>query len=765
MSDIVSVALAKEDIGTSDNTSIADTSHQAEVPTNIPSDKTVEKDAPVESATSEPVSSNDVSQNTANTNSQDAENQIAAVLAEMQNSVESTCTGEKTGEGNQESLEPSITVIMQDESAPNDSENTSNQGQIQLTQDQLEVMQSGQIPSQASLYTLGNIVLILSPDVMASGGLTPEQIQQIQESQAIADNQEGSSIHVHVDGLQPLGTTSVSDPPAQPLVQPAVPKSTKESSSTANKAEETKDKDKSDEPLATKASPSKTATPAASDADSSKTKAIPPLASKQGSAGKQKITAIHITTKKSTRQQNKGDKDTPDDKSDKSSAKEKSESDKNGEDKAEDNKDKPSELAVVKRAFKCDYCEDSFDKQETLDAHVKTHNRRKRGRHPVKVSPESESKPSRPKRSKASKSEKDSGKSGEDPLQCEVCGDTFSAELKLRKHLTTHNVNKRLHCDGCKVPFAFQYQLDRHIRRNTGDQPYKCDQCEESFTLRCHFNYHLRLHNPKKLHACEHCGKTFNSFANLKGHIRIHTGEKPYKCDMCEKCFTEYSSLAKHRRAHTGEKPFKCNHCDKAFSQSGGLKVHLRTHTGEKPFKCTHCDRAFAKGYNLKTHTRTHTGEKPYKCDICSKPFSQHSTLVTHVRRHEGKSPKTKTTTAQQTTGNPEMDIVESHLVTQDTNMEQEQQQPIPDASQQPAIEAAPSAQPVEEEPKTMQTSALTEMPQGGAQNVTETVLNQRSEAEEMAALQEASQAIQMLQMQQLVNQVEEVVAQAASVS
>jgi hypothetical protein len=52
---------------------------------------------------------------------------------------------------------------------------------VNLTQDQIEVMQSGQIPSQASMYSLGNIVLILSPDVMAStGGLTAEQIQQIQ---------------------------------------------------------------------------------------------------------------------------------------------------------------------------------------------------------------------------------------------------------------------------------------------------------------------------------------------------------------------------------------------------------------------------------------------------------------------------------------------------------------------------------------------------------------------------------------------------------
>lgn len=41
-------------------------------------------------------------------------------------------------------------------------------------------MQSGQIPNQASMYTLGNIVLILSPEVMAAGGLTQEQLQQIQ---------------------------------------------------------------------------------------------------------------------------------------------------------------------------------------------------------------------------------------------------------------------------------------------------------------------------------------------------------------------------------------------------------------------------------------------------------------------------------------------------------------------------------------------------------------------------------------------------------
>jgi uncharacterized C2H2 Zn-finger protein len=200
----------------------------------------------------------------------------------------------------------------------------------------------------------------------------------------------------------------------------------------------------------------------------------------------------------------------------------------------------------------------------------------------------------------------------------------------------------------------------------------------------------------------------------------------------------------------------------------------MRIHTGEKPFKCVFCERSFAKGYNLKTHTRTHTGEKPYKCDHCGKLFSQHSTLVQHVRRHEGKGPKTKITTAQQTTGNPEMDIVERQQAPEETNttntvleIQVIQETPQPTIEEhcppQAALEAQP--QPDEQVPKTIEASTLAEIQQGTAQQATEVVLNERTEAEQVAALQEATQAIQMLQMQQLVNQVEEVVSQAAGFS
>lgn len=69
-------------------------------------------------------------------------------------------------------------------------------------------------------------------------------------------------------------------------------------------------------------------------------------------------------------------------------------------------------------------------------------------------------------------------------------------------------------------------------------------------------------------------------------------------------------------------------------------------------------------------------------------------------------------------------------------------------------------AQQGEEATKTIETSTLVALQQTAPQPPSEVVINDRTEAEEVAALQEATQAIQMLQMQQLVQQVEEVVSQ-----
>lgn len=144
--------------------------------------------------------------------------------------------------------------------------------------------------------------------------------------------------------------------------------------------------------------------------------------------------------------------------------------------------------------------------------------------------------------------------------------------------------------------------------------------------------------------------------------------------------------------------------------------------------------------------------------------FSQHSTLVQHIRRHEGKTPKTKTTTAQQTTGNPETDIVESHEETPANNAMEVQVVQQPEAPQANVQEQETvmetQAQQGEEATKTIETSTLVALQQTTPQPPSEVVLNDRTEAEEVAALQEATQAIQMLQMQQLVQQVEEVVSQ-----
>ena len=84
------------------------------------------------------------------------------------------------------------------------------------------------------------------------------------------------------------------------------------------------------------------------------------------------------------------------------------------------------------------------------------------------------------------------------------------------------------------------------------DLDYKCRSCGESFSEEEAMKKHINIfHKDKKVHKCTSCGKSFSHPGYLKMHIHtVHEGHKDHKCESCGKSFSQACDLKKHIYLH-----------------------------------------------------------------------------------------------------------------------------------------------------------------------------------------------------------------------
>ena len=111
------------------------------------------------------------------------------------------------------------------------------------------------------------------------------------------------------------------------------------------------------------------------------------------------------------------------------------------------------------RRYICKTCNKSFNRQDYLVAHNRTH-------------------------------------TGERPYSCTTCNKEFSQRSTLVKHIRTHTDERPYSCTTCNKAFSQQTNLTRHIRSHTGERPYKCHQCEMAFICASHRASHIRAKHP-----------------------------------------------------------------------------------------------------------------------------------------------------------------------------------------------------------------------------------------------------------------------------
>ncbi|CAH8291441.1 unnamed protein product, partial [Schistosoma turkestanicum] len=128
---------------------------------------------------------------------------------------------------------------------------------------------------------------------------------------------------------------------------------------------------------------------------------------------------------------------------------------------------------------------------------------------------------------------------------CELCGDQFSRQIALTRHLnTSHNNNnndeKSKQCVTCGITFSTLKEWKSHstlccnnINSSDGDTlEHICEQCDERFTTVTHLRYHKRTaHQRIRTYDCAECGQHFLRLNSFKYHCCIEKKPTSIKTD------------------------------------------------------------------------------------------------------------------------------------------------------------------------------------------------------------------------------------------
>ncbi|XP_035672122.1 zinc finger protein 567-like [Branchiostoma floridae] len=228
---------------------------------------------------------------------------------------------------------------------------------------------------------------------------------------------------------------------------------------------------------------------------------------------------------------------------------------------------------------------------------------------------------------------------------CPICSRECSAPKYLKLHLTKHENDRQrpLDCDMCGKTFSTHQSMKLHRYTHTGEKPYVCQICHKHFRQAGTLKRHMVTHTGEQPHRCPHCPRHFSQRSSLTAHLRLHTDQSSFLCTQCGKSFKTERYMKRHMIYHTDRLPFSCELCDRRFRTRLNMRRHmLRIHllATRKVCKCLTCGAEMQNPGALKNHMAVHnSGRKPYRayvCEICSRRFQQRSKLKKHKQEKHG---------------------------------------------------------------------------------------------------------------------------------
>jgi KRAB domain-containing zinc finger protein len=262
-------------------------------------------------------------------------------------------------------------------------------------------------------------------------------------------------------------------------------------------------------------------------------------------------------------------------------------------------------LAHAYVAFPCTTCGQQFDREITLENHIKKE-------HPDKG------------------------------FGCHRCPAKLKSLQRVRRHDYEVHLKEQtdegvIRCNYCRANFADNAYKD-HLARDHPDKLIKhtCQICNRFFASLHSMSRHTRYIHTNDVVFCELCGKDFKNKFNLKSHIfHMHTQDKEpkYFCDLCDYVGTSSSTFHAHKRGVHGPKTFVCEQCGTGFSTKGAMERHTDTvHLRKKRCRCETCGKEFPFLNTLNYHIKeVHLGIKRIKCPTCCRRFKDQECIDKHL--------------------------------------------------------------------------------------------------------------------------------------
>lgn len=172
-----------------------------------------------------------------------------------------------------------------------------------------------------------------------------------------------------------------------------------------------------------------------------------------------------------------------------------------------------------------------------------------------------------------------------------------------------------------------------------GKGPYFCDQCPtlEGFLTWPKFKKHVKSHEEDKKHKCPKCASTFNLEKNLTLHIAAHRTDN-FVCPICDRKFNRYASFRSHLTIHEEEDNLSCNLCEALFAHESALNRHVaEEHTDPVTMNTTTTFAASLPNISATQQVSHHHDESmhlKFTCKICKTQLKTLKEYQNHMDHH-----------------------------------------------------------------------------------------------------------------------------------
>lgn len=195
-------------------------------------------------------------------------------------------------------------------------------------------------------------------------------------------------------------------------------------------------------------------------------------------------------------------------------------------------------------SFKCSLCYKAFNRKDTLERHIQTHDKGRDKNH-----------------------------------KCVECGKEFSFMFALKRHVRSVHANEHdgKDCTVCGKFIKNRENMARHMQIHQGIRPHSCEECGRSFSQKQHLHDHMVIHTTVLPFVCEVCGLSLRYKRSLNRHIRKHYivhSKTKIECVKCMSLFPSEREVIDHVK-QCQEKPYQCPECTLAFIDEDVFLKHL----------------------------------------------------------------------------------------------------------------------------------------------------------------------------------------------